>query len=130
VEVSPQGEIRLRRSVTAVDCGMVINPNTVEAQIQGGLVFGWTAALYGKLTYVRGAVRERNFNDYRVMRMNETPPLEVHIVESREAPGGIGEAGTAIAAPTLLNALFAATGVRIRSLPIDRTLLVQREEKS
>jgi isoquinoline 1-oxidoreductase beta subunit len=125
VEVSPQGEIRLRRSVTAVDCGMVINPNTVEAQIQGGLVYGWTAALYSKLTYVRGAVTERNFNDYRVMRMNETPPLEVHIVESREAPGGIGEAGTAIAAPALLNALFAATGVRIRSLPIDRTLLVQ-----
>ena len=125
IEVSAQGEIRLLRSVSAVDCGMVVNPNTVEAQIQGGLVFGWTGALYSQITYEGGAVQQSNFNDYRMMRMNETPPLEVHIVHSSEAPGGIGEVGTAIAAPALGNAIFAATGMRIRTLPIDRGLLVQ-----
>jgi isoquinoline 1-oxidoreductase beta subunit len=124
VEVSPQGEVRIRRSVTAVDCGIAINPNTVEAQVQGGLVFGWSAALYSQLTFEKGGVQESNFHDYRVMRLNETPPLEVHIVKSSESPGGIGEVGTAIAAPALGNAIFAATGVRLRSLPIDRTLLV------
>jgi isoquinoline 1-oxidoreductase beta subunit len=125
VEVSLQGDIRILRSVTTVDCGVAINPNTVEAQIQGGLVFGWTAALYGQLTYEDGAVQQSNFNDYRMMRINETPPLEVHVVKSGESPGGIGEVGTAIAAPALGNAVFAATGVRIRTLPIDRTLLIQ-----
>ncbi len=124
VEVSPQGEIRIRRSVSAVDCGVAINPNTVEAQVQGGLVFGWTGALYSQLTYADGAVQQSNFHDYRMMRLNETPPLEVHVVKSGESPGGIGEVGTAIAAPALANAIFAATGVRIRTLPIDRTLLV------
>jgi isoquinoline 1-oxidoreductase beta subunit len=123
-EVTEAGEIRLRRAVAAVDCGMVVNPNTVEAQVQGGLVFGWTGALYSQLTYGNGAILQSNFNDYRMMRMNETPPIEVHVVISTEHPGGIGEVGTAIAAPALCNAVFAATGVRIRSLPIDRTLLV------
>jgi isoquinoline 1-oxidoreductase beta subunit len=127
VEVSPQGEIRIRRSVTAVDCGIAINPNTVEAQVQGGLVFGWTAALYSQLTFEGGGVQESNFHDYRMMRLNETPSLEVHIVKSGESPGGIGEVGTAIAAPALANALFAATGVRLRTLPIDRDLLIQNK---
>jgi isoquinoline 1-oxidoreductase subunit beta len=125
VEVTLQGEVRIRRTVAAVDCGLVINPNTVEAQIQGGLVFGWTSALYGQLTYEGGAAQQSNFNDYRMMRINETPPIEVHIVGSSVDPGGIGEVGTAIAAPALVNAIFAATGVRLRRLPIDRTLLVQ-----
>ena len=130
VEVSPTGEIRLRRSVTAVDSGMVINPNTIEAQVQGGLVFGWTAALYSELTYKDGAAQQGNFNDYRMMRMNEVPPLEVHLVKSAEAPGGIGEVGTAIAAPALANAIFAATGVRLRRLPIDRSLLAQKQAQN
>ncbi|MHB8528137.1 MAG: xanthine dehydrogenase family protein molybdopterin-binding subunit [Caulobacteraceae bacterium] len=124
-EVTPAGEIRMRRAVAAVDCGLVINPNTVEAQVQGGLVFGWTGALYSQLTYRKGAVQQSNFNDYRIMRMYETPPIEVHIVASSEHPGGIGEVGTAIAAPALGNAVFAATGVRIRTLPIDRGLLIK-----
>jgi isoquinoline 1-oxidoreductase beta subunit len=124
VEVTTQGEVHIRRTVLAVDCGLVINPNTVESQIQGGLVFGWTAALYGQLTYEGGAVQQNNFNDYRMMRINETPPIEVHIVSSTADPGGMGEVGTAIAAPALVNAIFAATGVRLRTLPIDRTLLV------
>jgi isoquinoline 1-oxidoreductase subunit beta len=118
IEVSPEREVMLRRAVAAVDCGFVINPNTVEAQIQGGLVFGWTAALYSQLTYEQGAVQESNFNDYRMMRINETPPIEVHIVKSSAAVGGIGEVGTAIAAPAIGNAVFAATGIRVRKLPI------------
>ena len=125
VEVSPQGEIRLRRSVTAVDCGIAINPDTVKAQIEGGLVFGWTAALYGKLTYENGAAQQSNFHDYRIMRIGEVPPLEVHLVASAEPPGGIGEVGTAIAAPALANAVAAATGMRLRTLPIDRARLVK-----
>jgi isoquinoline 1-oxidoreductase subunit beta len=124
VEVSPQGEISLTRAVAAVDCGIVINPNTVEAQIQGGLVFGWSAALYSGITLKHGAVEQRNFNDYRVMRLNQTPPIEVHIVSSNEQPGGIGETGTVMAMPALANAIFAATGVRLRQLPIDASALV------
>lgn len=124
-EVTTQGEIRLRRGVAAIDCGMVINPNTVEAQIQGGLIFGWTGALYSQLTYKAGIPQQSNFNDYRIMRINETPPVDVHIVESSEASGGIGEVGTAIAAPALTNAIFDATGIRIRQLPIDRGLLIK-----
>jgi isoquinoline 1-oxidoreductase subunit beta len=127
VEVSPEGEVRMRRAVAAIDCGIVINPNTVEAQIQGGLVFGWTGALYSQLTFEDGVAQQSNFNDYRMVRMNETPPVEVHIVQSEAPPGGMGEVGTAIAAPPLANAIFAATGVRFRSLPIDRARLVQNK---
>jgi isoquinoline 1-oxidoreductase beta subunit len=125
VEVSAQGDVALRRAVAAVDCGIAINPNSVEAQVQGGLVFGWTAALHGGMTIRNGAIEQSNFNDYRMLRLNETPPIDVHIVKSAEPPGGIGEVGTAIAAPCLANAVFAATGVRIRKLPIDRTPLTR-----
>jgi isoquinoline 1-oxidoreductase beta subunit len=125
VEVSPQGEIRIVKAVTSVDCGVMMNPNTVEAQMQGGLIFGWTMALYGALTYENGAAQQSNFHDYRMMRMNETPHVEVSLIKSSEAPGGVGEVGTAIAAPALTNAIFAATGVRIRELPIDRKLLIE-----
>ena len=118
VEVSPERAVMLRRAVAAIDCGFVINPNTVEAQIQGGLVFGWTGALYSQLVYEHGAVQQSNFNDYRMMRINETPPIEVHIVKSSAEVGGIGEVGTAIAAPALSNAVFSATGIRVRNLPI------------
>ncbi|WP_020178111.1 xanthine dehydrogenase family protein molybdopterin-binding subunit [Methylopila sp. M107] len=128
VEVSAQGEVKLNRAVSSVDCGVVMNPNTVEAQIQGGLVFGWTMALYGELTYENGAAQQSNFNDYRMMRINEVPHIEVELVKSSEAPGGIGEVGTAIAAPALTNAIFAATGVRIRTLPIDRKLLIENKD--
>jgi isoquinoline 1-oxidoreductase beta subunit len=125
VEVSPQGVVSIKRAVAAVDCGSVVNPNTVEAQIQGGLVFGWSAALYSGITLKQGSVEQRNFNDYRVMRINETPSIEVHIVPSKEKPGGIGEPGTVMAMAALTNAIFAATGVRLKKLPIDTSLLVK-----
>jgi isoquinoline 1-oxidoreductase beta subunit len=124
-EVTPQGEIRLRRAVVALDCGIGVNPSSIEAQIQGGLLFGLSAALYSEITIKDGAIEQGNFNDYRNLRINETPLIEVHRIENNEAPGGLGEVGTAIAAPALANAIFAATGVRLYKLPVDRKLLVQ-----
>jgi isoquinoline 1-oxidoreductase subunit beta len=125
VEVSPQGEIKMRRAVAALDCGIAVNPSSIEAQVQGGLIFGLSAALYSGITVKHGAIEQSNFHDYRSVRMNEIPLLEVHCMESTEPPGGLGEVGTAIAAPALTNAIFAATGVRLRSLPVERHLLVQ-----
>ena len=89
----------------------MVNPNTIMAQIQGGMVFGLTAALYGEITLQNGRVQQSNFHDYRMMRIDQTPPIEVHIIRNPSAPqGGIGEAGTVAAAPALANAIFAATG--------------------
>ena len=115
-------EIRVRRVVCAVDCGSIINPDTVKAQIEGGVVFGIGGALWGEITLSNGRVEQSNFHDYRVPRMNETPPIEVHLVRNLEAPGGIGEPGTAATAPALANAVFAATGTRIRQLPLAKAL--------
>ncbi|WP_144147230.1 xanthine dehydrogenase family protein molybdopterin-binding subunit [Paraburkholderia sp. BCC1884] len=117
-----QGEVRVNRVVCAVDCGMVVNPNTVEAQIQGGVIFAITAALYSEITIERGRVQQNNFTDYRILRINETPEIDVHIVKSGEAPGGIGEPGTAAAMPALANAIYAATGKRLRRLPVGSQL--------
>jgi isoquinoline 1-oxidoreductase subunit beta len=122
-EVDANGEIAIRRVTAAVDCGTVVNPDSVEAQIQGGLIFGLPAALYNEITIAKGRVQQSNFNNYRMMRINEAPAIEFHLVRNGEAPGGIGEPGTSIAAPALANALFAATGVRLRSLPVDRKQL-------
>ena len=122
-EVDANGEIAIRRVTAAVDCGTIVNPDSVEAQIQGGLIFGLTAALYNEITIAKGRVQQSNFNNYRMMRINEAPAIDVHLIRNGEAPGGIGEPGTSIAAPAIANALFAATGVRFRSLPIDRKQL-------
>ncbi len=118
VRVDPRGQVTVKRVVCAVDCGMTVNPRTIEAQIEGGVVFGISAVLYGEITLKDGRVEQSNFTDYRVLRMNETPPIEVHIVQSTEAPGGIGEPGTAALAPAVTNAIFAATGKRVRKLPV------------
>jgi isoquinoline 1-oxidoreductase beta subunit len=123
VSVDEHGRLRTDRIVCAVDCGQVVNPDTVEAQIQSGIVYGLSAALYGRITVRNGAVVESNFDDSPVLRIYETPKIEVHIVPSSEAPGGIGEVGTPGVAPSLLNAIFAATGKRLRSLPIDQSEL-------
>lgn len=121
VSIGEDGRFRTERIVCAIDCGQVINPDTVEAQIQSGVVYGLSAALYGRITVENGAVVEGNFDDSPVLRIHETPPIEVHIVPSTEAPGGIGELGTPGVAPALLNAIHAATGKRLRTLPIDQT---------
>ncbi len=122
VEVTGTGEIAVRRVVCAVDGGTIINPDTVTAQIESGVVFGIGGALWGEITLKNGRVEQSNFHDYRVLRMNETPPIEVHLVRNLESPGGIGEPGTAATAPALANALFAATGKRIRQLPLQKAL--------
>ncbi|MCC8396669.1 xanthine dehydrogenase family protein molybdopterin-binding subunit [Paraburkholderia sp. MMS20-SJTR3] len=117
-----QGEVTVKRVNCAVDCGMYVNPNTIEAQVQGGIIFGITAALYSEITIKDGRVQQSNFTDYRMLRLNETPPIDVHLVKSGEAPGGIGEPGTAALAPALTNAIYAATGTRLRQLPVGRQL--------
>jgi len=122
VEVSKAGELRVHRIVCAVDCGTVINPDTVKAQIEGGVNFGISAALWGEVTLKHGRVEQSNFHNYRVLRMNEAPTIEVHLVRNFEAPGGLGEPGTSVTAPALANAVFAATGKRIRKLPLQAQL--------
>lgn len=111
-----------------MDAGIVVNPDTVVAQLQGGLIFGLTAAMYGNITIAKGRVQQSNFNDYRMLRINETPQIEVHLIESGEAPGGIGETGVTAAPPALGNALYAATGIRLRRLPIDRDILSGKKQ--
>jgi isoquinoline 1-oxidoreductase beta subunit len=118
VVVSKQGDVRVRRVVCAVDCGTVVNPDTVQAQMESGIVFGITAALWGEITIKQGRVEQHNFHDYRMLRMSETPAIEVHLVRSPEAPGGVGEPGTSTVMPAVTNAIFAATGRRIRKLPV------------
>jgi isoquinoline 1-oxidoreductase subunit beta len=126
-EVDTNGEVHVRRMISAVDTGIVVNPDTVVAQLQGGLIFGLTAALYGNITIARGRVQQSNFNDYRMLRINEIPQIEVHLIKSDDAPGGIGETGATAAPPALGNALFAATGIRLRRLPIDPDVLSGRK---
>lgn len=112
------GQIRVHRVVCAIDCGLAVNPDGVVAQMEGGIVYGLTAALYGEITFAEGRVQQSNFHDYRILRMNEMSKVEVHIVPSTERMGGAGEPGVAPIAPAVANALFAATGKRIRSLPL------------
>ncbi|HUL14103.1 MAG TPA: xanthine dehydrogenase family protein molybdopterin-binding subunit [Methylococcaceae bacterium] len=123
VTVSKGGEVRVHRVVCAVDCGMIVNPDTVKAQMEGGIIFGITAALFGEITIKDGRVEQNNFNDYRLLSINEAPVVEVYLVKSAEAPGGIGEPGTSAIAPAVTNAIFAATGKRIRKLPVKSELL-------
>jgi isoquinoline 1-oxidoreductase beta subunit len=118
-EVSVQdGRVRVHRVVCAIDCGMLVNPDTIKAQMESGIVFGLTAALHGAITLKDGRVEQSNFHDYPMLRMNEMPAIEVHIAPSTEAPGGVGEPGVPPIAPAVANALFAATGKRVRRLPI------------
>ncbi len=118
VEVTGSGDVRVRRIVCAVDCGRIVNPDIVRAQIESGVVYGISGALWGEVTLKNGRVEQSNFHNYRVLRMNEAPPIEVHLVRNSEAPGGIGEPGTAATAPALGNAIYAATGKRLRKLPL------------
>ncbi|MGB5133064.1 MAG: xanthine dehydrogenase family protein molybdopterin-binding subunit [Steroidobacteraceae bacterium] len=112
------GSLKVHRVVCAVDCGLMVNPAIVESQIESGIIFGLTAALWGDITLAGGRVQQTNFDRYRLMRLNETPVIEVRLLESTEAPGGIGEPSTSVVAPAVCNAIFAATGERLRQLPI------------
>jgi len=125
VEVAKDGSVRVRRVVCAMDCGTVVNPDTVQAQLQGGIIFGITAALYGEITLKNGRIEQTNFDTYQMIRMNEAPAIEVHVVKSSEPPGGMGETGTSGVVPAIANAIFAATGKRLRKMPIDANALKQ-----
>ena len=118
VSVDKGGIPKVHRVVCAIDCGQVVNPDTVKAQMESCIIFGLTAALYGEITIKNGRVDQRNFYDYKMLRMNESPRIETYIVASTEKHGGVGEPGTPPTAPAVVNAIFAATGKRIRSLPI------------
>jgi isoquinoline 1-oxidoreductase subunit beta len=122
-EVDEQGEVHLRRITTAVDTGIAVNPDTITAQLEGGLIFGLTAALYGEVTIDKGRVQQSNFNNYRMLRIDQAPKIEVHVIKSGEAPGGIGETGVTAGPPALRNAIYAATGMALHRLPIDRSLI-------
>ena len=123
VSVAETGEVRVERVTCACDCGVVVNPDTVKAQIQSAIIFGVTAALYGEITLKNGRVEQSNFDNYQMLRIDEAPVIEIDLVPSQEAPGGMGEPGTCALAPAVLNAVHAATGVRLRKLPIQPALL-------
>ena len=124
VSVAKDGNVRVHKVTCAVDCGVVVNPNTVEAQMQSAIVYGLTAALKGAITIDKGRVQQRNFDSYPMLRMNEMPIIEVHLLPSTEAPSGVGEPGVPPIAPAVANAIFAATGKRIRQLPIQAKALL------
>jgi len=126
--VEKNGNVRVHRVVCAVDCGRAINPDTVKAQMEGGVIFGLTAALKTEITLERGRVQQKNFHDYQMLRMFESPAIEVYIVPSEENPTGVGEPGVPPVAPALTNAIFAATGKRVRRLPIRASELAGRSE--
>ncbi len=125
-EIDEHGEVHLRRVTSAVDTGIAVNPDIIVAQLQGGLIFGLTAALWGEITIERGRVQQSNFNNYRMLRIDEVPKIDIHVIKSGEDPGGIGETGATAGPPALRNAIYAATGVALRRLPIDRKALAGR----
>jgi isoquinoline 1-oxidoreductase beta subunit len=118
------GKAKVNKITCVVDCGQKVNPSIVESQIVGGMVFGLPQALWSEVTLQDGKVDQSNFDSYRVVRMNDVPALEVHLVDSTEAPGGIGEPSVALVAPAIANALFAATGKRVRALPLAKSGLI------
>jgi len=118
VSVDKEGAVNPTRVWCVVDCGVQVNPDTIRAQMESGIIFGLSAVLYGEITIKDGRVEQTNFGDYRVLRINEVPKIDISLVKSLEAPGGIGEPGTSCLMPALTNAIFAATGKRIRKLPV------------
>ncbi|MDB6090991.1 MAG: molybdopterin-binding domain of aldehyde dehydrogenase family protein [Gammaproteobacteria bacterium] len=122
VSVGAQGRVRVDRVVCALDCGQMVNPDTIHAQLEGGVMFGLSAALFNEITFADGRVQQGNFDDFRSLRITEAPQVETYLIPSGESPGGVGETGTACAAAALCNAIYAATGKRIRTLPVSRAL--------
>ena len=119
------GEVRVHRITCAVDSGQVVNPRILESQVEGGIIFGLSSALWGDITLQGGRVQQENFNSYRVLRIDEVPVIQVHLLPSDELPGGIGEPAVALVAPAVCNAIHAATGTRLRRLPIGGQRLTQ-----
>jgi isoquinoline 1-oxidoreductase beta subunit len=119
VSVTPTGDVTVKRIVCVADCGRAINPDTIVAQMQSGIVYGLSAALYGQITLKNGRVQQSNFHDYRALRIDEMPQLDISLVDSSEDPGGVGELAVPCVAPAIVNAIFAATGKRLRALPIN-----------
>jgi isoquinoline 1-oxidoreductase beta subunit len=111
------GRVRVHRVVCAIDCGVFVNPLGIEAQVQGAIVYGLSAALAGQITFKYGQVVQSNFHDYPTLRIDAMPVVEVHVIDSGEPPGGVGEPATPLIAPAVANAIFAATGKRLRALP-------------
>jgi isoquinoline 1-oxidoreductase subunit beta len=122
VAVRSDGRVRVERVTCVLDCGQVVNPDTIHAQLEGGVIFGLSAILAGEITIADGRVQQGNFNDYPVLRLGESPTIVTHVVDSRETPGGVGETGTAGIGAAVCNAVFAATGKRVRTLPLSRGL--------
>src|SRR5262249_3847093 len=118
VSVSDAAQVRVHRMVAAIDCGPVVNPDTIRAQLEGGTAFGLSAALYGEISFEKGRVKQRNFHDYPVLRIHEMPAVEAHIVPSDDKMGGVGEPGVPSVPPAVVNAISAAPGKRLRRLPI------------
>jgi isoquinoline 1-oxidoreductase beta subunit len=118
VRIAPDGSLKVERVVCAVDCGVAVNPDVIKAQMEGGIGFALSAALHGAITLNQGRVEQSNFHDYQPLRINEMPEIDVHIVHSSEKPTGVGEPGVPPVAPAVANAIFAATGKRLRNLPL------------
>lgn len=123
VQVADDGALKVTRLVTAVDAGLVINPDTLVAQVEGGMLYGLTAALHGDITVANGRVEQSNFHEYLPLRIDAVPVIDVHLIRNNLAPGGIGEPGTTAVTPAVVNAIAAATGVRLRRLPVDTKAL-------
>jgi len=123
VSVAPDGTVKVHKLVAGIDPGLAVNPEQVRAQMEGGAVYALTALFYGKITFDKGRVQQSNFHDYAMLRINEMPVVEVHILDSGNPAGGLGEPGVPTVAPAVCNAIFAATGKRIRRLPIDKNEL-------
>jgi isoquinoline 1-oxidoreductase beta subunit len=130
IEVASDGTLKVDRVVSAVDCGSAVNPDGLKAQIEGGIIYGLSAALFGEITIDKGAVMQQSFPDYDVVRLAQCPQIEVHIVESGAALGGAGEPGTPPIAPAVANAIFAATGIRVRELPLKNASLAAARPQS
>jgi isoquinoline 1-oxidoreductase subunit beta len=130
VSVTSKGEVQVHRVICAIDCGRYVNPDTIEAQMESGIVFGLSAALYGAITLKKGRVEQGNFDDYPILRIDRMPQVEVHLMPSREPAGGVGEPGVPPIAPAVANAVFAATGARLRSLPMTPEKVLKAMKKA